>query len=525
MTLLRELALYLTLLLLLLFTGIFVMNLNDARHYLQDQLESHAQDTATSLGIAISATEADNVAVIDSLIDAVFDRGYYRVIRFTSPDGTVLVNSEHELKLDTVPYWFIRLVDLEAPEVTSEVNRGWMPAGTLYVASHPGVAYRSLWNKTRNGVWLFGGGLLLAILGLNVFLSVVLRPLKKLEQQANAICERSFVQQATLPRTRDLRRVVEAMNRMAGKLETLFTEKEVLTEELRKQSVKDALTGLLNRRAFEDRVSNVLLGEELRDYGGGLLMVRVSGLEAFNNEHGVNAADLLLVEIAHRLESTLESWPEAILGRSSGSEFAVFVPNCDQKQGHRIAEACFRVLASMPFFISDEGQDRLHIAMVTHQGRTLFNTVLQEADQLLRRIQRQSGNSWKVRQIDNGAPHPHQQWSEGNWQESLRQVLQNQEVELVCQDVVNRDEQPLFHEVFARLRLMGERVSAEAFLPMVERFELHIDFDKVVVNALMSYLQNDGSAACYCINLSPRSFVDDAFQHWLLARLKASPEI
>ena len=521
MTLLRELALYLTILLFLLFSGSFVMNISDARNYLQDQLESHARDTATSLGVAISATDADNIAGIDSLVDAVFDRGYYRVIRFTSPEGKILVNSEHELQLDDVPQWFMHLVNLRAPQVMSEVSRDWLPAGMLYVASHPGYAYRSLWNKTLNGVLLFGCGLLLAILGLTIFLNIVLRPLRNLEKQADAICQRSFVQQEKLPKTRDLRRVVEAMNRMAGKLEEQFAEKLVLTEELRKQSVKDTLTGIMNRRAFDDRVASILLDEERGQYGGTLIMAQISGLEDFNKQHGRNAADLLLVDIAQRIGKTVQPWPEAFVGRRSGSEFYVFVPACDLTQSRQITEASFRALASLPFFISEEGQDRLHIAAITHLARTDAEDLLQQVDQLLRSLQHQSGNSWEVRQIDADYTQPYHHWSEGNWQESLRQVLKGQEVELFFQTVYDMDHQPLFREVFARLHLLGELASAEAFLPMVERFDLHADFDKVVIEILVLHLRQDDSNTRYCVNLSPRSLLDEGFLGWLMDTMKA----
>lgn len=525
MTLLRELALYLTMLLFLLFSGSFVMNIIDARSYLQDQLESHAQDTATSLGVAIATTEPENTAAIDSLVDAVFDRGYYRLIRFIDQNGNLIVSSQHELQLDDVPLWFVKLVDLNAPLVASEVNRGWLPAGVIYVASHPGYAYRSLWKKTLYGVLLFGFGLLLAILGLNIFLRIVLRPLKKLERQADAICQRSFVQQEVLPKTRDLRLVVEAMNRMAGKLEEQFAEKLVLTEELRKRSVKDALTGILNRQAFDDRIANVLQDEERGEFGGGLLMVQVSGLDGFNKKNGRNAADLLLVDIARRISKTIEPWPEATVGRRSGTVFCVFVPACDLAQSRRITEACFRAMASLPFFLSEEGHDRLHIAMVTYLGRSSADEMLQQADQLLRSLQNQAGSNWEVKQIDGSSHQPYTHWSEGNWQESLQQVLKGQQVELFYQTAYDMNQQPVFREVFARLRMLGELASAEAFLPIVERFDLHADFDKVVFEALMLHLQKDDSNTRYCVNLSPRSLLDEAFFRWLLDTLKALPDV
>lgn len=525
MTLLRELAVYLTLLLSLLFTGSFVMNMNNARNYLQDQLESHAQDTATSLGVAIAVTEADNIAAIDSIIDAVFDRGYYRVIRFTSPGGEVLVNSEHELMLDDVPGWFVKLVNLKAPTMSSEVNRGWMLAGNLYVASHPGYAYRSLWSKTLKGITLFGFGLLLAILGLNIFLKIVMRPLERLEEQANAICNRSFEQQTRLPKTRDLRRVVEAMNRMAGKLEKQFTEKLALTEELREQSVKDVLTGILNRGAFDDRVASILLDEESAESGGGLLIAQISGLDEFNKHHGRNAVDLLLVDIAHLICKTMEPWPQAFVGRRSGSEYCVFIPACDAEQGQRITEECFRAVASLPFFVSEEGMDRLHIALVAHVGRTDLKIMLQQADQLLRSIQHQSGNSWQVRPIDTTDSQPYYQWSESHWQESLTQMLESKEVELFYQTVYTMDREPLFVEVFARLKLLGELVSAKAFLPMVKRFDLHVDFDKVVIDLLLEHVRKDKSQTRYCVNLSTRSLLDGGFYSWLLDTLNANPAL
>ncbi|WP_062265304.1 bifunctional diguanylate cyclase/phosphodiesterase [Endozoicomonas arenosclerae] len=525
MTLIRELAAYLTILLFLLFGGSLIMSISDTRSYLQQQLESHAQDTATSLGLAIAATEAGNVATVDSMIDAIFDRGYYRVIRFTDAEGNVLVSSEHDLVLDDVPGWFVSLVSLKAPEVSTEVNRGWNLAGTLYVSSHPGYAYRSLWSKTLHSTWLFGCGLLVAVLGLNLLLKITLRPLKRLEQQANAICEKRFDVQTRLPKTRDLRRVVEAMNRMVGKLELLFNEKVILTEELRRQSVKDPLTGILNRRAFDDRLSSELISKERGESGGSLLLLQISGLDDYNRDHGRTEADRLLVDLARHLCKPIQRWQESFAGRRSGSEFAVFVPACDLEQANQVTEACFRSIASLPFFSSDEGEKSLHIGAVTHLGRIDQGELLHQADQLLRSVQHNGGNNWQVREIDIKDGQPYSQWSEGHWQESLRQVLKSQEVELFAQPVVDFSGQLIFREVFTRLRLLGELASAEAFLPMVERFDLHADFDKVVVEVLLVKMRNGDPKERFCLNLSPRSLLNREFYDWFLSTLRAVPDL
>ncbi len=524
MTLLRELALSLTILLFLLFSCSLVMNINDARIYLQDQLESHSQDTATSLGVAIASTASDDIATIDSMIDAVFDRGYYRVIRFSDMSGKVLVNSEHPLEIEGVPQWFVDLVELNAPEVSTEVNRGWIPAGILYVSSHPGYAYQNLWLKARNELVLFAIGLLVAIIGLNILLSIVLKPLKLLEKQADAICHRRFEIQEELPKTRDLRQVVTAMNRMAGKLERLFNEKVILTEELRRQSVKDSLTGILNRRAFENQV-NSMLSHETGEAGGSFILIEISCMDALQRNQGHSAVEHLIVDISRRLCRTVEAWPGRVVGRGTKADFVVFLPACGIEESRRITEGCFRALASLHFFVSPEGQEQLHLASVTHIGHCQFNELFEHAQQLLKTLQLQGRNSWQVQEVGEEKDFSYLSWTEGQWQEKLRGVLELEQIDLFAQQAFDSEQRPIFREVLARLHLGDELASAQAFLPMVDRFDLHIPFDQAVVNCLIRHMEKTGQDQDYCVNLSPRSLMDDQFYQWLLLQLKKRPAI
>ncbi len=524
MTLLRELAVYLTILLCLLFGSSLLVNINDARSYVQAQLESHAQDTATSLGVAIAATEPDNVVVIDSMIDAVFDRGYYQTIRFEGPEGNTLVLSENDLELEGIPDWFVDMANLSAPEVSTEINHGWVKAGTLYVSSHPGVAYRSLWSKTQNAIWLFGGTLLLAIIGLNVMLSIVLRPLGRLEKQADAICQKRFEVQETLPKTKDIRRVVEAMNRMVTKLEHLFNEKVVLTEDLRKQSVKDPLTGILNQRTFDDRMA-AALSEDNSAAGGALLVLQVSGLEQYNRAHGRKAADQLLTSVSKEMSESVQAWQEAMVGRRSGSEFAVFIPASDKNQAELVAEFCFTATSAMSFFASDEGRDKLHIGVAVLGGHISKDELIGQVDHVLRAAQHQGANCWLVQEVETSEEQPYRHWNDEHWQTSLKQILAGRELELFVQPIYSSSGQLMFQEVFTRLRLLGELTAAEAFLPMVERFDLHSEFDKVVFGVLADKMVQNNSSDSFCMNVSPRSLLNKEFREWLLSQLKAKPDV
>ena len=126
MTLFKQLILFTLMLFLILFTGTLLLSFNNTRSFLLNQLESHAQDTATSLGLAISqrAVEEDR-ASLESMINAVFDRGYYQTIRYVNVEGKVVVERQLAVTFEDVPSWFIALAPLDPPEASANVMAGW----------------------------------------------------------------------------------------------------------------------------------------------------------------------------------------------------------------------------------------------------------------------------------------------------------------------------------------------------------------------------------------------------------------
>lgn len=74
MTLTKKLALGVLVMLLLVFLGTYLITMNNARNFFMQQIESNAQDTATSLGLSLSQSFAkDDVATMNSMVQAVFD--------------------------------------------------------------------------------------------------------------------------------------------------------------------------------------------------------------------------------------------------------------------------------------------------------------------------------------------------------------------------------------------------------------------------------------------------------------------
>ncbi|MCG5235165.1 putative bifunctional diguanylate cyclase/phosphodiesterase [Xanthobacter oligotrophicus] len=115
------------------------------------------------------------------------------------------------------------------------------------------------------------------------------------------------------------------------------TERRVAEDQALYAATHDALTGLPNRAAFQDRLGAAL---EARRPGQGicLLLIDLDGLKDVNDTLGHDAGDAALMETAHRLDALLE--PDGLLARLGGDEFVAVVKGAAPvAAGQRLAHA------------------------------------------------------------------------------------------------------------------------------------------------------------------------------------------
>ncbi|MEI2417063.1 GGDEF domain-containing protein [Orrella sp. JC864] len=106
-----------------------------------------------------------------------------------------------------------------------------------------------------------------------------------------------------------------------------------ILEALRRERDQDGLTGLLNRRAFLERIVPLLQG---RPGSGALILCDVDHFKQINDTHGHPAGDVVLGAVAHALRHTVRA--HDLLGRLGGEEFATFVAGSHAQQACRLAE-------------------------------------------------------------------------------------------------------------------------------------------------------------------------------------------
>ncbi len=300
MSLLKQLFLAICLFLVVAFSGSFVSSVENSREQLRGQLRSHAQDAATALGLSLTP-HVDDPAMVQLMVSSIFDSGYFASIRVIDiKSGKPLVERVQAHAERTVPGWFERLVDLQPQGGDALIMRGWEQAARVEVVSHPQFALARLWDSALGSLyWLLACGAASLLLG-GWLLRRQLRPLDQMVRQAHAISRREFLSLPRLPRTPELRRVVQAMNQMVEKLRTLFAEEAARSDKLRAQAYQDSLTGLPNRRLFDARL-NEQLGAGEHEHAGQLLLLRLNDLNGLNQRLGGQRTDELIQAVARLL--------------------------------------------------------------------------------------------------------------------------------------------------------------------------------------------------------------------------------
>ena len=156
---------------------------------------------------------------------------------------------------------------------------------------------------------------------------------------------------------------------------------QVETEKsLRSEMLRDSLTGLPNRFAFNEKVDAALADPNFRDGQYAVLAVDMTRFSRVNESMGALAGDELLITFARRLVSALR--PTDMLARTSGDEFGVLM-RLDRglSDALRAAERIKTVL-TLPFRLSD-----LEIRVDCAIGCALLSQSVMSADEVLRNAQ------------------------------------------------------------------------------------------------------------------------------------------
>ena len=117
------------------------------------------------------------------------------------------------------------------------------------------------------------------------------------------------------------------------------TDRKELEMELERLSQRDPLTGVYNRRHFDEELSARLTDAKRHERGGALLLIDLDRFKRINDELGHAAGDLALREVARVLdENTRGSDAGGLVARVGGDEFAVLLAEAGPVEAAAVGE-------------------------------------------------------------------------------------------------------------------------------------------------------------------------------------------
>ncbi len=122
-------------------------------------------------------------------------------------------------------------------------------------------------------------------------------------------------------------------------------------ETLHRISTEDGLTGVSNRRHFDDTLAREWRRAMRSAAPLSVLMVDVDHFKAFNDEHGHQAGDEILRNVAHMLRDAVHRAAD-LVARYGGEEFVVLLPETNEPDARALAESLRASIAETPVTVS-----------------------------------------------------------------------------------------------------------------------------------------------------------------------------
>lgn len=291
-------------------------------------------------------------------------------------------------------------------------------------------------------------------------------------------------------------------------------EERKLKHQLAYQAQHDPLTGLKNRRAFEERLALMHTNARKEKAHHALFYIDLDKFKRVNDTCGHIAGDELLVQLTAILQKEIRE--SDLIARLGGDEFGVLLPLCSTDRANNIATKILAAVEGFHFVWQDKKftlSASIGIVIITPQSESTVH--LMRCADMACYSAKKSGNSIQLyaeKNITSDNP-------EIDWIARIKHALQTDQFTLFQQPIVplsNRNTNTTQRsEVLLRMQ-DGETtlIPPSAFIPTAERHSLMPNIDRWVILNLIDYYNKTWSKAAQkptlFINLSEASITDES---------------
>lgn len=273
----------------------------------------------------------------------------------------------------------------------------------------------------------------------------------------------------------------------------------------------DPLTGLFNRRHFQNELERILLESKRYSRSGALLFFDLDQFKYVNDTRGHHAGDALLKLVASQLSRLVRSTD--IISRLGGDEFAIVISETEHAGALQVAEKITEYLEDIEMPILEHSYKvsaSIGIALFPEHGETV-QELLSNADLAMYQAKEQGHGSWHL--FTGQEPIKTRMKEQIYWQDKIKQALDHDGFVMHFQPIQEIASGNIFYyEALLRMRdTDGTLIAPGAFIPIAEQCGLIYAIDHLVLEKVVTRQAEAARAGLnvgFTLNLSGYTFSD-----------------
>lgn len=455
MSLFKQVSIVLSIIFTILFVLITVVSFKIIKDSAQKSLYENVQNSASSISLSITNAGTD-ISSIKTVINASFDNGNYEKIIFKDMDENIIYDVNKEIQIDeTIPLWFINIIDIGEISAKATISNGWNVLGNIEIYNDRTIFYQQTYSMFKNLIFSLLISFIFLIIIIFYLFNYMLKPLKIVEKQAEAVMNNEFIIEKKLPFTSEFKSVTLSINSMITKIEKMFENTNNVLKLNKELMYFDEVTKLHNRKYFILKVDEYLEKNNINNQG--FVTIISLKVDILNKKFGYEKTNNILFKFANLMKEEFQK-DSNLLSRINGSEFVMLSPNISETN----------IKNSIPSFIKkiynnlEISKDNIFIGIFKYEEEQSSRTLMTKMDYAISQAKTYNEDDYYyIEEIDKCL-------TKEQWINVINESLEKDYFKLLYRNVVEINLNEIIHKTMSfELNYQNDNFSYKGLIPSI----------------------------------------------------------
>ena len=455
MSLFKQVSIVLSIVFTILFVLITVVSFKIIKDSAQKSLYENVQNSASSISLSITNAGTD-ISSIKTVINASFDNGNYEKIIFKDMDENIIYDVNKEIQIDeTIPLWFINIIDIGEISAKATISNGWNVLGNIEIYNDRTIFYQQTYSMFKNLIFSLLISFIFLIIIIFYLFNYMLKPLKIVEKQAEAVMNNEFIIEKKLPFTSEFKSVTLSINSMITKIEKMFENTNNVLKLNKELMYFDEVTKLHNRKYFILKIEEYLAKDNINNQG--FVTIISLKVDILNKKFGYEKTNNILFKFANLMKEEFQK-DSNLLSRINGSEFVMLSPNISETN----------IKNSIPLFIKkiydnlEISKDNIFIGIFKYEEEQSSRTLMTKMDYAISQAKTyHEDDYYYIEEIDKCL-------TKEQWINVINESLEKDYFKLLYRNVIEINLNEIIHKTMSfELNYQNDNFSYKGLIPSI----------------------------------------------------------